>query len=147
MESIKRIAIGSDHAGYELKKQIIDYLKESNFEVIDFGASSSESVDYPDHVHPLAKSISGKKSDLGILICGTGNGVAMTANKYENIRCGLCWNSEIAQLIREHNDANILALPARFVTVDDALEMVKTFLSTPFEGGRHQRRIDKISNH
>ena len=142
---MKRIAIGADHAGFEYKQVIIELLFDMGFEVDDMGASSSESVDYPDHVHPLAQKIHDGEIPHGILICGTGNGVAMTANKYSNVRCGLCWNKEIAVLIRKHNNANIVALPARFITIDDALQIVKSFLDTEFEGGRHQRRIDKIT--
>jgi ribose 5-phosphate isomerase B len=140
-----KIAIGCDHAGYELKEKLIKYLDQNDYEVIDLGAPSKDSVDYPDFVHPLASKIQSGEFKKGILICGTGNGVAMTANKYSKVRCGLCWNASVAALIRQHNDANIIALPARFVSVNDAVEMVDVFLQTKFEGGRHQRRIDKIS--
>ena len=143
---MKKIAIGADHAGFEYKQIIIERLFDLGYDVEDMGASSSESVDYPDHVHPLASKVNDGDIPFGILICGTGNGVAMTANKYSKVRCGLCWNPEIAKLIRQHNNANVLAIPARFISTEIATEIVELFLSTPFEGGRHQRRIDKITN-
>ena len=139
-----RISIGSDHAGYRYKTLIINHLGGLGHQVIDHGTKDESSVDYPDFVHPVAQDISEQRSDYGILICGTGNGVAMTANKYPDIRCGLCWDMDISKLIRQHNNANIIALPARFVDIVKAKEMVSIFLSTQFEGGRHQRRIDKI---
>ncbi len=139
-----RIAIGSDHAGFFLKKIIFDVLKEKEIEVIDFGTQSTQSADYPDFAHPVAKAINDKVFDFGILICGSGNGVTITANKYLFVRCALCWNPEIARLARLHNDANILALPGRFIDIDLALEIVKTFLNTAFEGGRHTARVAKI---
>ena len=139
-----KISIGSDHAGYELKEVIIKYLNNAWHKVENEGPFSTESVDYPDYAHKTAKKVNDGNCDMGILICGTGNGVSMTANKYINVRAALCWNVEIAKLAREHNDANILALPARFITKEDALEMVKTFLETKFEGGRHLNRINKI---
>lgn len=138
-----KIAIGGDHAGFEYKQVIIDFLQ--NHEVKDFGTHSPDSVDYPDYVHPLAQAVEKKEFDLGILICGSGNGVAMTANKYQNIRAALCWNEELAQLARQHNNANILAVPARFVDLDLAKAMIETFLTTEFEGGRHENRVNKIS--
>lgn len=140
------IAIGGDHAGYTYKKLLIKYLNELGHEVQDFGPGSEESVDYPDHVHPLAKAVVKKEADFGILICGSGNGVAMTANKYKEIRAALCWQVELAKLAREHNDANVLCIPARFVTEKESEEMVKVFLSTAFEGGRHQNRVNKIAD-
>jgi len=143
---MKKIAIGGDHAGYKYKQLLIEYLFDQGWEIVDLGAPSEESVDYPDFVHPLASQVDSGAISKGILICGTGNGVAITANKYQNIRCGLCWTNEIAALIRQHNDANIIAIPARFVSADSALEMVSIFLETEFEGGRHQRRIDKINH-
>lgn len=139
------IAIGGDHAGYTYKSMLIDLLKELGHKVEDFGPGSEASVDYPDHVHPLAKAVVNKQADLGILICGSGNGVAMTANKYQEIRAALCWLPELAKLAREHNDANILCIPARFVSEETAREMVKTFLNTDFEGGRHLNRVNKIA--
>lgn len=140
-----KIAIGGDHAGFEYKGRIIEFLEKEGHSVKDFGPNSEASVDYPDHVHPLAESVKSKESDFGILICGSGNGVAMTANKHQEIRAGLCWNKEVAELIRLHNDANVICLPARFASFDEALDMVKSFISTDFEGGRHQTRVDKIS--
>ena len=138
------IAIGNDHAGTDYKFEIIKYLESQNIEVINQGTDTELSVDYADFVHPVASSVNDKKVDLGILICGSANGVAMTANKYPKVRAGLCWNKEIVQLIRAHNNANILCIPARFTAIPQAIEMVKTFLNTEFEGGRHQNRIDKI---
>lgn len=138
------IAIGNDHAGPEYKFAIIDYLKEKGIQVNNYGTDSTDSVDYPDFVHPVAKDVTDKKADFGILICGSANGVAMTANKYQDIRAGLCWTKEIVELIRQHNNANILCIPARFTAIPQAIKMVETFLNTEFEGGRHQRRVDKI---
>jgi ribose 5-phosphate isomerase B len=138
------ISIGNDHAGPDYKFAIVDYLKSKGIEVINHGTDSTDSVDYPDFVHPVAKDVSGGKSDFGILICGSANGVAMTANKYQDIRAGICWTKEIVELIKQHNNANILCIPARFTAIPQAIKMVKTFLNTEFEGGRHQRRVDKI---
>ena len=138
------IAIGNDHAGTEYKFEIIKYLESQDIKVINHGTDSDNSVDYADFVHPVASSVNDKKVDLGILICGSANGVAMTANKYQKVRAGLCWNKEIVELIRSHNNANILCIPARFTAIPQVIEMVKTFLNTEFEGGRHQNRIDKI---
>lgn len=137
-----KIAIGSDHAGYELK----EYLKENieGIEFVDLGTKSEESCDYPDYAHPVAEKVETKSVEFGILICGSGNGISMAANKHKGIRAALCWNKEIAELARQHNDANIVSLPARYVSKEEALEIVKKFLNTPFEGGRHQRRVDKI---
>lgn len=139
------IAIASDHAGVQYKKELVEYIGQLGHQVQDLGPYNEDSVDYPDFAHNLAETVLAKKADLGIILCGTGNGVAMAANKHQGIRAGLCWNPEIASLIRQHNDANILALPARFVSVDEAKAIVKTYLETPFEGGRHQRRVDKIA--
>ncbi|NEM96418.1 ribose 5-phosphate isomerase B [Pontibacter burrus] len=139
------IAIGGDHAGFTYKSLLIKLLKELGHQVQDFGPGSEASVDYPDHVHPLAKAVVNKEADFGILICGSGNGVAMTANKYPEIRAALCWQTDLAKLAREHNDANVLCIPARFVSEEVAEEMVKVFLSTAFEGGRHQNRVNKIA--
>lgn len=139
-----KLAIGGDHAGFDYKQQLIEWLSKTH-EVQDFGPNSEDSVDYPDHVHPLAKSVVDKSNELGILICGSGNGVSMTANKYPEIRAALCWEEEIAQLARQHNDANIICIPARFILFEEAKKLVDAFISTAFEGGRHQRRVDKIS--
>ena len=138
------ISIGNDHAGTEYKFAIIDFLKSEGYTVQNFGTDASDSVDYPDFVHPVAKSIIDKEADFGILLCGSANGVAMTANKHQYIRAGLCWTKEIVTLIRQHNNANILCIPARFTAIPQAIEMVKTFLNTDFEGGRHQNRVNKI---
>ncbi|MFY7668477.1 MAG: ribose 5-phosphate isomerase B [Crocinitomicaceae bacterium] len=143
--SQKIIPIGADHAGFNLKGKIIQFLESKGYEVKDFGCFSEESIDYPDFAHPVAEMVEENTCMLGILICGSGNGINMTANKHKGIRSALCWNAEIAELARQHNDANIVALPARFITEQEGLEIVETFLGTAFEGGRHQRRIDKIS--
>jgi ribose 5-phosphate isomerase B len=140
-----RVAIGGDHAGYQYKKDLIAQLEQQDHEVKDFGPDSEASVDYPDHVHPLAEAVEGQEHDLGILICGSGNGVAMTANKHPQVRAALCWTPEVAALARQHNNANILCIPARFVSEETAAQMVTAFLNTPFEGGRHQSRVDKIA--
>ncbi|TNF48248.1 MAG: ribose 5-phosphate isomerase B [Bacteroidetes bacterium] len=139
------IPIGADHAGFSLKEELISYLKQKGYELKDFGCYSEESIDYPDYAHPVAEMVENNPGMLGIIICGSGNGINMTANKHQGIRSALCWKKEIAQLAREHNDANIIALPARFISTEEAIEMVDTFLTTSFEGGRHQRRVDKIS--
>ncbi|ASO04846.1 ribose 5-phosphate isomerase B [Arenibacter algicola] len=139
-----KIAIGNDHAGTEYKLAIIGLLKSMGIEVINHGTDGSDSVDYADFVHPVAIEVEKGNADFGIIICGSGNGVSMTANKYQKIRAALCWTTEIVKLAKEHNDANILSLPARFISLPQALEMVKTFLNTSFEGGRHERRIEKI---
>lgn len=138
------ISIGNDHAGTDYKFRIIEFLKSKNIEVTNYGTDAVSSVDYPDFVHPVAKDVESKKTTYGILICGSANGVAMTANKYANIRAGICWSNEIVSLIRQHNNANILCIPARFTEIEDVLKMVDTFLNTEFEGGRHQNRINKI---
>ena len=138
------IAICSAHAGYELKSIIEGYLEANNLEFEDFGTFSAESCDYPDFAHPAARAIEEGKCYPGIAMCGSGNGIAMTLNKHQGIRAALCWNTELASLARRHNDANVLVLPARFIDPALALQIVDTFLSTGFEGGRHQRRIDKI---
>jgi ribose 5-phosphate isomerase B len=141
----KKIAIVSDHAGFYLKQQLIKFLIKENQDVKDFGCFTGEEVDYPDFGHPLANAVSAGDFETGISICGTGNGINMTVNKHPGIRSALCWNEEISRLARAHNDANICALPARFISESEAFLIVKTFLSTSFEGGRHKRRIDKIS--
>lgn len=144
MNEMKRIGLAADHAGYEWKEIIIQYLREQGHEVRDFGAFSNESVDYPDFAHPLAEDVEAGIFDYGFTLCGSGNGINMTANKYQGIRAALCWNTEIAALARQHNDANICSIPARYVTIEQALDIVKVFLSTEFEGGRHMKRIRKI---
>jgi ribose 5-phosphate isomerase B len=138
------ILISNDHAGVELKNAVNNFLKNNGYVVENLGDNSGESVDYPDIIHPLAKEISNNKNKKGIIMCGTGNGVSMVANKYKGVRAGLCWSKEIAELIRKHNDANILSLPARFLSIKEALEIVEVFLKTDFEGGRHERRVNKI---
>ena len=139
-----KISIGNDHAGVEHKKKIIEYLKKKKCEVINYGTNTEKSVDYPDYIHPVASDVNNKKALKGIIICGSGNGAAMTANKYKKIRAALCWNVELSKLSRLHNNANIISLPARFVTIEKAIEIVEMFLKTDFEGGRHQKRIEKI---
>ena len=139
-----KIAIGNDHAGTEYKLAIVGMLKSMGIDVINHGTDGTDSVDYADFIHPVAEEVSSGNADWGIIICGSGNGAAMTANKHQKIRAAICWNKEIVSLAREHNNANILSLPARFIAIAQALEMVKTFLNTPFEGGRHQIRIEKI---
>lgn len=139
-----KIAIGNDHAGTSYKKAIIDFLTEQGIEVTNYGTDTEESVDYPDFVHPVASDVEQKKVAFGIIICGSGNGASMTANKHQGIRSALCWTKEITALARQHNDANILGLPARFISIPQAIQMVETFLNTEFEAGRHQGRIDKI---
>lgn len=141
---IKNIAIGCDHAGFPYKNSIIKMLQSKGIEVADFGTNSPDSVDYPDFVHPVANQVEEGKAELGVVLCGSGNGVAMTANKHQEIRCAVSWNEEIAELARQHNNANVIAIPVRFVTEEIALRMVEVFVKTTFEGGRHQRRVGKI---
>ncbi|WP_443937690.1 ribose 5-phosphate isomerase B [Pedobacter sp. MW01-1-1] len=138
-----KIAIGADHAGFEYKELLKDFLS-SGYEVKDFGTHSLDSVDYPDFAHPVASAVESGEFTYGILLCGSANGVAITANKHQHIRAGLCWNKEVATLVRLHNNANVLCIPARFTTPEQAKEITTTFLSTTFEGGRHQNRVDKI---
>jgi len=140
-----KIAIGADHAGFSLKEKLKKYLLEKGIEVKDFGTHSEQSVDYPDFAHPVANAVEKKEVDFGLLMCGSANGVTMTANKHKEIRAALCWKEEIAKLARQHNDANILTLPARFIEEAEAKKCVDVFLSTPFEGGRHEGRVKKIS--
>lgn len=140
-----KIAIGGDHAGFDYKTMLAAFLEELSVEVIDMGPYSCNSVDYPDFAHPLAEAVENKTVDMGILICGSGNGVAMAANKHQGIRAALCWNPELAELSRQHNNANILCLPARFISEEVARKCVKAFLETDFEGGRHEKRVDKIA--
>jgi ribose 5-phosphate isomerase B len=140
-----KLAIGNDHAGTDYKKKIVAFLAQKGIETLNFGTDSADSVDYPDFAHPTAKAVVEGQATFGILLCGSGNGVAMTANKYAPIRAALCWNVELAALARQHNNANVLCIPARFVDFETALAMVDTFLETPFEGGRHENRVAKIS--
>ena len=140
-----KIAIGGDHAGYQLKETLKKHISAAGHNLVDFGPKNEESCDYPDIAHPLAVSVEKGESDLGIVICGSGNGINMTVNKHQAIRSALCWNEELAALARQHNDANVLALPARFINVETAIKCVDAFLNTEFEGGRHQRRVDKIA--
>jgi ribose 5-phosphate isomerase B len=139
-----KIAIGNDHAGTEYKLAVVGLLKSMKIEIENYGTDGTDSVDYPDFVHPVADAVEKGDVDIGIIICGSGNGASMTANKHQKVRAALCWNKEIVALAREHNDANILSLPARFIALPQALEMVKTFLDTEFAGGRHERRVEKI---
>ena len=139
-----KIAIGSDHAGFEYKSEIINFLVENNQTVTDFGTNSMDSCDYPDYAHPTAIAVENKDCDLGILICGSANGVAMTANKHQEIRAAIAWNRELAELARHHNDANIICIPARYVSIEVAKEIVFAFLNSDFDGGRHIKRVDKI---
>ncbi len=137
-------SIGNDHAGVAYKEAIIDFLEKNGHQVTNHGTNSEASVDYPDFIHPVALDIENEKVDLGIIICGSGNGAAMTANKHQKVRAALCWTKEIVALAREHNNANILSLPARFISIPQAIAMVATYINTDFEGGRHQGRIDKM---
>jgi len=139
-----KIAIGSDHAGFQLKETIKEYLNNKGFDVKDFGTYSEERADYPDFAHKVASAVEYNEVERGIVICGSGNGVNMTANRHHGVRSALCWNEEIAKLARQHNDANIIALPARFISEEEAEKCVDVFLSTPFEGGRHTDRVKKI---
>jgi ribose 5-phosphate isomerase B len=140
-----KISIGNDHAGTEYKKAIVAYLENNGHQVINHGTDSEASVDYPDFGHLVATDVDNRNVDLGIVICGSGNGIAMTVNKHQGIRAALCWTKEIAGLARQHNDANIISIPARFTSIPQAVEMVETFLKTDFEGGRHQNRVNKIA--
>ncbi len=139
-----QFSIGNDHAGVDYKEVIVSYLISKGHEVLNHGTDSEDSVDYPDFIHPVAQDVSSKKSGLGIIICGSGNGASMTANKYQDIRSALCWSKEIVALARQHNNANILSLPARFISIPQAIAMVEVYINTDFEGGRHQNRINKI---
>lgn len=139
------IAIAADHAGFELKEHIKNYLESQGYAVVDYGTNSPDSVDYPDFAHPLAKAVGAGEHALGFLFCGSANGVSMVANKHQGIRCALCWLPEIAQLARQHNNANVCAIPARFVSDSEAIAIAQQFLSSEFEGGRHQRRVEKIA--
>lgn len=142
-----KISIGNDHAGTSYKQHIVALLESLGYQVKNYGTDTESSVDYPDFVHPVASDVDSKLSDIGIIICGSGNGANMTANKYSNVRSALCWTKEIAALAKLHNNANILSIPARFTSLEQAKQIVEEFLNTPFEGGRHQNRIDKIPCH
>jgi len=141
----KPIAIGSDHAGFDYKVELIKWLNQKGIQVQDMGVYENKSVDYPDFAHPVASSVEKSESAFGILLCGTGNGVCMTANKHQHIRAAMCWDSDIAKLVRQHNNANIICLPARFIALEFAKSLIDIFIETPFEGGRHARRVDKIA--
>tara|TARA_B100001121_G_scaffold261036_1_gene240763 strand:+ start:1521 stop:1940 length:420 start_codon:yes stop_codon:yes gene_type:complete len=138
-----KITIGSDHAGVEYKSEIVEFLEKEKHEVLDVGTFSNESVDYPDFAHLVSKEVLAD-SDFGVLICGSGNGVSMAANKHKGIRAALCWNEEITKLARQHNDANVISIPARFLSLEKSIELIKVFLKTNFDGGRHERRVKKI---
>lgn len=142
-----RIALGGDHAGFHFKEAIKKYLTENGFQVTDHGTNSESSVDYPDYVHPLAEQIEKGDADLGVLVCGSGNGVCMTVNKHQGIRAALVWNNELASLARRHNNANVICFGERFLKMESVLEMLDIFLQTSFEGGRHENRVNKISIH
>jgi ribose 5-phosphate isomerase B len=140
-----KVALGADHAGYHLKEAVKNYLVSNGHRIEDFGPFSDDRTDYPDHAHPVAIAVENKTCDLGIVICGSGNGINMTVNKHQGIRSALCWNVELAELARQHNNANVLALPARFISEELALKCVEAFLTAEFEGGRHEQRVSKIS--
>lgn len=144
-DTTKPIAIGADHAGFEYKEAVKKWLIEQGFTVKDFGTDSLKSVDYPDFAHPAALSVERGEAAFGILFCGSGNGVSITANKHQHVRAGLAWQNDVAKLIRMHNNANVICVPARFVALPLAKEMIENFMGTPFEGGRHQRRVDKVA--
>ena len=140
-----KISIGNDHAGTQHKKELIKHIEKRGIETINHGTDSEESVDYPDLAHPVAEDVKTKRTELGIVICGSGNGVAMTANKHKDVRAAICWNKEMARLAREHNNANIISIPARVISINETKEIVEVFLNTEFEGGRHKKRTDKIN--
>ena len=144
---MKKIGIACDHAGFQMKEFLVGYLSAKGYDVVDFGCHSEESIDYPDFGHALAAAIEEGELEQGVALCGSGEGMAMTLNKHQSIRAGLCWCTQIAALTRQHNDANVVVLPARFISNDEAIEIVNTFLSSEFEGGRHQRRVEKIACH
>lgn len=142
---MKKIGIACDHAGYEMKEFLVGYLSAKGWEVLDFGTHSEESVDYPDFAHQLGEAIDKGELEIGIGLCGSGEGISMTLNKHQAVRAGLVWNNDVAGLIRQHNNANIIVFPARFISNDEAVSFLETFLSTPFEGGRHEKRVAKIA--
>lgn len=145
VEITELVAIGGDHAGYDYKASLVKYLEEKGFQLKDMGTYDNKSVDYPDFAHPVARAVEKREVSSGILLCGSGNGVAITANKHQGIRAAICWLPELAKLARQHNNANVICIPCRFVSLETAKEMVDIFLNTSFEGGRHQNRVDKIS--
>jgi len=145
MNTSRKIAVGADHAGFEYKAALLEALRANGFEVKDFGTYSADSVDYPDFAHPVASAVEEGEFQSGVLICGSANGVAMAANKHQDIRAAICWKSELAALARQHNNANIVCIPARFISVEDMMSIVETFLTTEFEGGRHSNRVGKIA--
>ena len=145
MKKNKTIAIGNDHAGTAYKKEIVKLLEKKGYSILNFGTDDENSMDYPDTIHPVAESVENGIADFGIILCGSGNGAAMTANKHQKVRAALCWNKELVSLARQHNNANVLSIPARFVSKKKALDFVEIFLSTDFEGGRHQKRVKKIA--
>ena len=140
----KKVGMASDHAGFQMKEYLKSLLHDKGYEVVDFGAYSSDSMDYPDTAHPLARAVENKEVDFGIAMCGSGNGISLTLNKHQGIRAALCWTPELGALAKQHNNANILSLPARFITEEMARDIVEAYITAEFEGGRHQRRIDKI---
>ena len=140
-----KIAIGNDHAGVEVKRKIERYLSQKGYTVINKGYDGKESVDYPDYIHPVSLEVKEKKAQIGIIICGSGNGAAMSANKHKGVRAAICWSEEIAELARQHNDANIISIPSRFLSEEETISIVEAFIKTDFEGGRHKRRVDKIN--
>lgn len=142
---MKKIGIACDHAGFQMKELLVGYLSTKGYDVVDFGCHSEESIDYPDFGHPLAEAIENGELEQGVGLCGSGEGMAMTLNKHQGIRAGLCWNTDVAALTRQHNDANVVVLPARFISNDEAIAIVNTFLNSNFEGGRHQGRVEKIA--
>ena len=142
---MKKIGIACDHAGFQMKELLVGYLSTKGYDVVDFGCHSEESIDYPDFGHPLAEAIENGEVEQGVGLCGSGEGMAMTLNKHQGIRAGLCWNTDVAALTRQHNNANVVVLPARFISNDEAIAIVNTFLSSDFEGGRHQARVEKIA--
>ncbi|MBQ1227492.1 MAG: ribose 5-phosphate isomerase B [Alistipes sp.] len=142
---MKKIGIACDHAGFQMKELLVGYLSTKGYDVVDFGCHSEESIDYPDFGHPLAEAIENGELEQGVGLCGSGEGMAMTLNKHQGIRAGLCWNTDVAALTRQHNDANVVVLPARFISNDEAIAIVNTFLNSDFEGGRHQGRVEKIA--
>lgn len=145
MSSIITFAVGGDHAGFDYKADLIHFLASKNIQSKDFGTYSADSVDYPDFAHPVAEAVEKGEFTFGLLLCGSANGVAITANKHQGIRAGLAWNTEVAKLVRQHNDANVLCLPVRFISLEEAKACIQMFLDTPFEGGRHQNRVNKIA--
>lgn len=144
-DSSKPIAVGADHAGFEYKQAVIDFLQKKGLQVKDFGTNSSASVDYPDFAHPTASGVENGEASFGILICGSANGVAITANKHAGIRAAICWQKDVAELARKHNDANIICIPARFLSLPYTFDLIEVFMTTTFEGGRHQARVNKIA--